>query len=436
MKLKLIIGSIAVVLLLSLMFLGPRDELTLRSFLMHCVMPTIAIIVFWINYLWLMPKFAIQGNKRKVIIYNIIIIVCCCTFLTYWHNIEWQYSRKNTHFEAMEKQMEEHRMREQQRIDEQGPEEPKLGEQGPEEQGPEEQRMGEQGPKEQGLEGQEHHIEEREFNDKPFHDEGEAVEQHIDEQRKDFHREHDMRQRRREGNINILASLRDSINFAFAIFVAYAIRSQQHISRLRQKRQEAEVARRDAELRSLRNQISPHFLLNTLNNIYALAAIDSERTQSAVMQLSKMLRHMLYDNQSEMVTLRSEIEFIRSYVDLMRLRQAQNVKVETLFDIKENSDTLVAPLLFISLVENAFKHGVSSNEPCLISIKMSENSDGIICDISNSNHPKHSNDRSGHGVGLELVQQRLDMVYSDKYSWIKGVGADGLYHSVIQLRNT
>ena len=427
MKLKLIIGSIAVVLLLSLMFLGPRDELTVRSFLMHCVMPTIAVVVFWINYLWLMPKFAIQGNKRNVIIYNIIIIVCSCTFLTYWHNIEWQYTRKNTHFEAMEKQMGE------QRPEEQGPEE-----QGLEGQGPGEQGIEGQGPEGQGPEGQGKHIEEREFNDNPFHDEevGPADRQHTLEPRKDFRRAHDIHKLRRDNNINILASLRDSINFAFAIFVAYAIRSQQHISRLRQKRQEAEVARRDAELRSLRNQISPHFLLNTLNNIYALAAIDSERTQSAVMQLSKMLRHMLYDNQSEMVTLRSEIEFIRSYVDLMRLRQAQNVKVETLFDIKEDSDTMVAPLLFISLIENAFKHGVSSSEPCLISIKMSENNDGIICDISNSNHPKHSNDRSGHGVGLELVQQRLDMVYPDKYSWIKGVGADGLYHSVIQLRNT
>ena len=154
------------------------------------------------------------------------------------------------------------------------------------------------------------------------------------------------------------------------------------------------------------------------------------------MQLSKMLRHMLYDNQAELVTLSSEVEFIRSYVDLMRLRQAQNVKVETLFNIKPGGDTMVAPLLFISLVENAFKHGVSANEPCMISIKMTENEESIICDISNSNHPKQSNDRSGHGVGLELVQQRLDMVYPDRYSWIKGVGADGLYHSIMEIKIT
>lgn len=386
MKIKLIIGSIVIVLLLSMMFLGPHDELTARSFLLHCVMPTMTVAVFWINYLWLMPKYVMQGSKRNIIVCNIIIIVCCCAFLTYWHNIEQQYSHRNSHWMPMERRMER-----------------------------------------PPFEG-------NDFKDTHFNDRGNEGKEYFGHPERNFPAPREMRPAHRRSHINILASLRDSINFAFAIFVAYSIRSQQHISKLRQKRQEAEMARRDAELRSLRNQISPHFLLNTLNNIYALAAISSERTQSAVMQLSKMLRHMLYDNQSEMVTLRSEIEFIRSYVDLMRLRLAQNVKVETLFKTIDNSNTMVAPLLFISLVENAFKHGVSSNEPCLISIKMTENEDCIVCDISNSNHPKQSNDRSGHGVGLELVQQRLNMVYPGRYSWIKGVGADGLYHSVIQLK--
>ena len=186
-------------------------------------------------------------------------------------------------------------------------------------------------------------------------------------------------------------------------------------------------------MRGLRNQISPHFLLNTLNNIYALAAISPERTQSAVMQLSHMLRHMLYDNQSEMVTLKSEADFIRSYVDLMKLRLSSNVKVETEIDIPEHSNTLIAPLLFISLVENAFKHGVSPTQPCTIHIMLSESDGTVRCSISNSNHPKQASDRSGHGIGLANVQQRLDMVYPKRYTWTKGVNDDGMYQSTITI---
>jgi two-component sensor histidine kinase len=387
MKIKLIIGSVVVVLVLSMMFLGPRDELTLSNYLMHCVMPAMVVTVFWINYLWLMPRYAMQGSKRKVVVYNIIIIICCCTFLTYWHNIEFKYSHRNTRQDTKEKKMDR--------------------------------------PP----------FEEHRFGDRLFEGKEQAMRHHPEHKRGVFPGPPpDMRHEKRMNHISILSALRDSINFAFAIFVAYSMRSQQHIGRLRQKRQEAEVARRDAELRSLRNQISPHFLLNTLNNIYALAAIDAERTQGAVMQLSKMLRHMLYDNQTEMVTLRSEADFIRSYIDLMRLRLASNVKVEAEFNIDENANTLVAPLLFISLVENAFKHGVSSTEPCIIKIELTEINGDIICNITNSNHPKQSNDHSGHGVGLSLVQQRLDMVYPNRYTWTKGVGNDGLYHSVIQLR--
>ncbi len=230
------------------------------------------------------------------------------------------------------------------------------------------------------------------------------------------------------------AALRDALNLLLAIIIAYTMRINQHIENLRRRQQEAEVARREAELRGLRSQISPHFLLNTLNNIYALSALSPERTQGAVMQLSHMLRHMLYDNQSEMVTLQSEADFIQSYVDLMKLRLSSNVAIETHIDVSPRSHTLVAPLLFISLVENAFKHGVSPAQPCCISITLSESPGSVTCSITNSNHPKPSADRSGHGIGLANVRQRLDMMYPDRYQWTKGVTPDGMYTSEIVLQ--
>ena len=119
----------------------------------------------------------------------------------------------------------------------------------------------------------------------------------------------------------------------------------------------------------------------------------------------------------------------------MKLRMAHNVKVDVEIVIPENDKSQVAPLLFISLVENAFKHGVSSTEPSTISIHLKATASEIRCEIVNTNFPKTSNDRSGHGIGLQQVQQRLNSVYPGKYSWSHGVSEeDGMYHSEIVLK--
>lgn len=238
---------------------------------------------------------------------------------------------------------------------------------------------------------------------------------------------------RRNGGFWLSVAVLDTINIVFAIFVAYAMRSNEHINDLERQQKEAEVARQKAELKGLKNQISPHFLLNTLNNIYALAAISTERTQRAVMQLSQLLRHTLYDNQQEMVSLLSEANFISSYIDLMKLRLTSSVKIDVAINVDDSSKTMVAPLLFISLVENAFKHGVAASGASSISVSLYEDDSHIVCDISNSNHPKMSSDRSGHGIGLALVQQRLDALYKGRYEWTKGVDEKDIYHSKIVI---
>lgn len=238
---------------------------------------------------------------------------------------------------------------------------------------------------------------------------------------------------RRIGGFWFSVAVLDTINIVFAVFVAYAMRSNEHINDLERQQKEAEVARQEAELKGLKNQISPHFLLNTLNNIYALAPISTERTQKAVMQLSQLLRHTLYDNQQEMVSLLSEANFISSYIDLMKLRLTSSVKIDTAINVDDSSKTMVAPLLFISLVENAFKHGVAAAGASSISVSLYEDDAHIVCDIRNSNHPKMSSDRSGHGIGLSLVQQRLDAIYKGRYEWTKGVDEENIYHSKIVI---
>lgn len=227
--------------------------------------------------------------------------------------------------------------------------------------------------------------------------------------------------------------LRDIINLAIFATAATCIALSQRWYWAEQARNKAEAARTDAELSNLRNQINPHFLLNTLNNIYALTAFDTGKAQEAIRELSNMLRHILYDYQQPAVPLADEVEFIQNYVRLMKLRLPDSVKVT--FDVRASkSDITIAPMIFISLVENAFKHGVSPTEPSFVRIAIDADEDNIICDIRNSNHPKAASDHSGHGIGLQQIQRRLELAYFEHYTWTKEIVTNGkVYHSRIHI---
>lgn len=202
------------------------------------------------------------------------------------------------------------------------------------------------------------------------------------------------------------------------------------------ERRELEIQKTEAELKNLRNQINPHFLLNTLNNIFALIAFNQDKAQKAVLSLSSLLRQMLYNSQDNSVSIEKEIEFLNNYISLMRLRMSRNVKIDVNMDVREPCAN-VAPFIFISLIENAFKHGVSPTEPCFISISITADSGKIACEIKNSNFPKAVTDRSGHGIGLQQVAQRLELAYPGRYEWTKGVDKENrTYTSKIILYDT
>lgn len=201
-----------------------------------------------------------------------------------------------------------------------------------------------------------------------------------------------------------------------------------------ERRREAELGEAEAKLQNLQNQVNPHFLLNTLNNIYVLTEVDKHKAQDAILQLAALLRHLLYKSNAHKVPLQDEIEFIKNYISLMQIRLGDGVEVRTSFLAPDADNILVAPHLFICLVENAFKHGINPNGQSRISISITTEKDAqVICDIRNSNHPKPATDRSGSGIGLSLVQQRLDLVYPRRYIWTHGV-KDGEYHSLLRLQ--
>lgn len=235
----------------------------------------------------------------------------------------------------------------------------------------------------------------------------------------------DMEKPERVGPPKWLFSIRDGITMALVIGLSVALRMSRKWFHTENAMREAEKSRTEAELKNLRNQINPHFLLNTLNNIYALIAFDSDKAQDAVQELSRLLRYILYDNQQEFVDLNKEADFIRNYIELMKIRLSSNVKLDVNIDIDSSSTTKIAPLIFISLIENSFKHGISPIKNSFISISLSESENEVVCQTVNSNFPKNIDDKSGSGIGLLQVKKRLELIYKDMYSWEYGIVKNG-----------
>ena len=216
----------------------------------------------------------------------------------------------------------------------------------------------------------------------------------------------------------------NAISLVLVVGLSLAVRMSQRWQHIERARKEAEQSRTEAELSNLRNQLNPHFLLNTLNNIYALIAFDADKAQLAVDELSRLLRHVLYDNQQDFVPLSKEVDFMRNYIELMKIRVTSGVKITTNIKVEPDDSTPIAPLIFISLLENAFKHGISPRGEGFINVDISRDGDDIICQIINSNHPKRDNDKSGSGIGLEQVSKRLELTYPGRYQWEKGISED------------
>ena len=225
--------------------------------------------------------------------------------------------------------------------------------------------------------------------------------------------------------------LRDFIMMIFVVGLSVAVRLSMRWRILNERLIVSEKQKTDAELKNLKNQLNPHFLLNTLNNIYALTTFNTEKAQNAIMELSHLLRYMLYENQTDVVPLQKEFNFIKDYVSLMRIRLTDDVKVEMNLTEEPGSNISIAPFLYISLIENAFKHGVSPTENSFITISILGKTDGKVeCHIRNSNYPKSESDKSGSGIGLEQVQKRLDLMYHGRYQWEKEI-KDNVYSSTL-----
>lgn len=183
-----------------------------------------------------------------------------------------------------------------------------------------------------------------------------------------------------------------------------------------EKRQkELEKEKLHSELAFLKNQVSPHFFFNTLNNIYSLIGIDGPTAQDSVLKLSKLMRYLLYESEHGETLLSHEIDFMTNYIDLMKLRISQKVDLQIEFPT-EFADFNIPPLLFVPFIENAFKHGVSSRDRSFIHIRMKIEPDRISFTSENSiGKSSQPGDMQHSGIGLENVRKRLNLLFPEKH---------------------
>lgn len=186
--------------------------------------------------------------------------------------------------------------------------------------------------------------------------------------------------------------------------------------REKENREALEMLRLKDELKFLKAQINPHFFMNMLNNIHAMIELDSEKAQDMTLELSKLMRYVLYEGENATTTFADEVAFLTSYVNLMRRRYPAS-KVEVSLDVPENPsrEVIVTPMLFVTFVENAFKHGISYQKKSRISISLGE-SDGKVRFLCCNTRPSGAGDTGPDGgLGLDNVRRRLSLLYGESY---------------------
>jgi two-component system LytT family sensor kinase len=219
----------------------------------------------------------------------------------------------------------------------------------------------------------------------------------------------------------------------FLVFFSLGLRMIEWNEAIEKRQKELEKEKLNSELAFLKNQISPHFFFNTLNNIYSLIGINTGDAQDAVLKLSKLMRYLLYDSEQGLSQLSSEIDFMNNYIDLMRLRMSEKVKLHVDFPLKyENA--AIPPLLFIPFIENAFKHGISYREKSFIDISMEVGKEWITFICRNSIvRPVEETGTDKSGIGLDNVSKRLNLLYPGSHELTIDT-SNAAFHVILKIR--
>jgi two-component system, LytTR family, sensor kinase len=198
-----------------------------------------------------------------------------------------------------------------------------------------------------------------------------------------------------------------------------------------QNRKATEHEKLNTELSFLKSQVNPHFFFNTLNNIYSLAIVKSDKTATAVIKLSSIMRYILAETEQPLVPLQNEVDFTNNFIELQQIRLTNKVKVD--FSVEGNTnELLVAPLILIAFVENAFKYGVSTKEDSSIYFSLKTTNNKIEFVAKNFIVSTENNLQENTGIGINNVKRRLELLYPNKHTLSYG-SKDGYYSVTLTI---
>jgi len=212
-------------------------------------------------------------------------------------------------------------------------------------------------------------------------------------------------------------------------FISSALKVTGNYIRNERRNKELETQKLITELAYLKSQVNPHFLFNTLNNIYSLAYKHDPETPDAIMKLSLLMRYMLYESNDTLVCLEKEVDHINNFIDLqkLRLREQTSIKLHVQGDLKGKQ---IAPMLLMTLVENAFKHGLVSKNEIGIIMNLVVQEDGLR--FSTTNNTSTHKKRQYGGIGLENLRRRLNLLYPNQHQ-LTFEEKDGTFYATLKL---
>ncbi|HNX08345.1 MAG TPA: histidine kinase, partial [Bacteroidales bacterium] len=226
--------------------------------------------------------------------------------------------------------------------------------------------------------------------------------------------------------------IRNAFTYLVPVIISLILKVMKRIKKVETEKKDIEHEHLQSELIHLKHQLNPHFFFNSLNNIYALVDISPDKSKEAIHRMAKLIRYLLYETDQQLVQLSQEIEFLKQYIEIMKLRLTEKTKLSASFPTgTANPD--IAPLLFLPLVENAFKHGITSSySEITIELKLQDNT--IIFTTENAYNLK-DNEKNQSGIGIENLKKRLELLYSGQYEY-KTTLENGVFHTFLSINTT
>lgn len=235
-------------------------------------------------------------------------------------------------------------------------------------------------------------------------------------------------------------NLHSAYFFATLIYIAFTsflkfIKDWLSMQDLNLKLAKIEQQKLEAELKTLKGQLNPHFLFNSLNNIYSLALTKSDKVPELILKLSDLMRHIIYESKENFISLNKELEFVTNFVALQKIRTPENVKINFTFNGKI-PDARVAPLLFEPFIDNAFKHGLPNAEKTdFINIEFNFDLPGTLFFLIENNYEQVDKwNKKNSGIGIENVKKRLKLLYTKKEYELKVEKTDRIFSVSLRLK--